>query len=655
MKWMPLWIVASFLAACSSTPAAKKKANQPALKRPTAVTQNIPKSQIPANQKPEGLFQNALKFYNSKDYNKAHDFFLASAAGFSSSPNASHKETEARLWSLRSLNQAGRTIEVAQLSQPLLKSTETNEPTFAEVAELRFQSLMTNHEYFEAFKLCSEVLGQDKSQSDSAEKEKHLKLRDLYLQRAHELMDAKLQVEQLDIIAKELDTDRVLGTELKAHALLRLGELALEEKEISYAKNFFEKSFSLNVAVYSARSKQLLDQLDAVSKVNSQTIGAVLPMSGKFASVGQKTLRGLELGLGLHSAVPSPYKLSVVDSEGNPEKARKGVETLVKDDNVIAIVGSVLSKNAPAVASTASEFGVPSITLSQKAGITETSPLVFRNALTSEMQVRELVRISMEELGLNRFAILFPNDPYGVEFANLFWDEVLARGGEITAAQTYSNKETDFKIPIQRLTGTFFPAARAEEYKLRLKEIKDKKAAEKKSAQRNEEVADVLPPVVNFDAVFIPDNPKSLGQISAMLSYVGVRSIYLLGTNIWNSPGLAKRAGLFASNTVFVDSFNADDNHFKSSAVAKEFQNVFKETPGSFEIQGYDTALMIRSLINKGANTREQLSQGLSGLKDVPGSLSMMSVDSEREVLRPVFGFNLEKGEIVPFHKQKTP
>jgi ABC-type branched-subunit amino acid transport system substrate-binding protein len=125
-----------------------------------------------------------------------------------------------------------------------------------------------------------------------------------------------------------------------------------------------------------------------------------------------------------------------MDSEGNPDNARRGVERLVKEDNVIAIIGSLLSKTAPAVAAKANELGVPTLALSQKAGVTEVGPSVFRNALTSEMQVRQLVKSAMEDLKLRRFAILYPNDPYGVEYANIFWDEVLARGGVITAAQT---------------------------------------------------------------------------------------------------------------------------------------------------------------------------------------------------------------------------
>jgi ABC-type branched-subunit amino acid transport system substrate-binding protein len=72
------------------------------------------------------------------------------------------------------------------------------------------------------------------------------------------------------------------------------------------------------------------------------------------------------------------------------------------------------------------------------------------------MQVRYLVKSAIEDLGIKKFAVLFPNDAYGVEFTNIFWDEVLARGGQVTSAQSYSSKETDFHAVIQRLVGTYY-------------------------------------------------------------------------------------------------------------------------------------------------------------------------------------------------------
>ena len=60
------------------------------------------------------------------------------------------------------------------------------------------------------------------------------------------------------------------------------------------------------------------------------------------------------MGLGLYGVNPSPYKLSVIDSEGSPDQARRGVEKIVKEDHVIAVIGSLLSKTANAVAAVSS-------------------------------------------------------------------------------------------------------------------------------------------------------------------------------------------------------------------------------------------------------------------------------------------------------------
>ena len=46
--------------------------------------------------------------------------------------------------------------------------------------------------------------------------------------------------------------------------------------------------------------------------------------------------------------------------------------------------------------------------------------MFLENALTSEMLVRHLVKIAINQKKLKRFAILYPNDPYGIEYANLF-------------------------------------------------------------------------------------------------------------------------------------------------------------------------------------------------------------------------------------------
>ncbi|MGZ3802652.1 MAG: ABC transporter substrate-binding protein [Pseudobdellovibrionaceae bacterium] len=458
-----------------------------------------------------------------------------------------------------------------------------------------------------------------------------------------EIVEGKLNQEQLGKVAFDSDFGFTRG-----YALFRLGETALEERDKDRARKYFSGVTEfLPGSDLALRAQDILSQLDSSKLVESKAVGVVLPLTGKNAAIGQKALRGIEMGLGLNNP-GSGFHLAIMDSEGNPDGARRGVERLIKEDNTIAIIGSLLSKTAPAVAAKADELGVPTIGLSQKSGLTELGPSVFRNALTSEMQVRYLVRTAMEDYGMKRFAIIYPNDLYGIEYTNLFWDEVLARGGTVTAVQTYHPKETDFRFPVQRLVGTYYIEARTDEYKARTKQNAD---TEKKKSVRSSHEEDVLPPIVDFDAVFIPDSAKSMGQIAAFLSFSGVKGVKLLGTNLWNTPGLAKRAGNFSNSLIFVDSFLP--SLAIHSRFVQEYKTIFNEEPSLIEIQAYDSALIIRQLIAQGATTRESLTHELASLKKFPGALGVLNMSQDREIQRPLMAMTLEKGEIVPLKIQK--
>ena len=302
------------------------------------------------------------------------------------------------------------------------------------------------------------------------------------------------------------------------------------------------------------------------------------------------------------------------------------------------------------MASKANELNVPTLALSQRSGITETGPTVFRNALTSTMQVRHLVRTAMEDLGMKKFGILYPNDPYGVEFANIFWDEVLARGGQVTAVQSYSNKETDFRLPIQRLVGTYYGEARDDEYRVRARELQN---SDKKRSVRQSNLENVLPPIADFDALFVPDSAKALGQISAMLAYNDVKGVKLLGTNIWNTPGLAKRLGNAGSNVIFVDSYLSAGESQERARFINEYKALFNEEPSLIEIQAYDSALILRQLVAGGAGSREELTSKLTKLQNFPGVLGALNMSPEREIERPVVTLTISNGEVAPLRLRR--
>lgn len=386
-------------------------------------------------------------------------------------------------------------------------------------------------------------------------------------------------------------------------------------------------------------------QVSLADDVQVNTIGVILPLTGKQANVAQRTLRGIQIGIGLQNS-QSQFKLAIVDSEGSPDKARRAVDSLVQKDKVIAIIGSIASKESNAIAVRANELGVPNISLAQKSGLTEVGPFIFKNSVTAEMQVRELVRVMMQEQNAHKFAIMYPNDSYGVEYANLFWDEVLARGGEIVAAQIYSTKEKEFKGPVQRLFGNFYGEARLDELRQRQKILvnNDDPNKTKKKSIRETNIENFLPPILDFDAVFIPDTTKVMGQIAAMMAYQDARNITLLGTNLWNNVDVIRRVNNANYRAFFVDGISPS----ATANFLTEYKDEFNESAGLLETQAYDSALMIKQLILSGVDNREELQEKLISKSLFQGALGPLLITPDRETQRPMTVLTIESGSIIP-------
>lgn len=498
--------------------------------------------------------------------------------------------------------------------------------------ENKYAQLEKNGSFWDAFLVASQL---STTHNDP-------KRADFYKSKAIDLINAKLTKDQLHTVARSSDYGYLRG-----YALFHMAELELASNNIEESKRYYRSVVELlpesDIAI---SSQKVVSDMEATVRVSAQTIGVVLPLTGKSAAVGQKVLRGLQLGLGTHQGF-SKFRLAIVDSEGRSDLARVGVERLVKEDNVIAIVGGVLSKTVGTELAVASEYNVPFIYLSQKQGLNDIHPFSVRNTLTAEMQVRHLVRTAMTELDMSEFAVLYPNDPYGVEYANLFWDEVLAQGGQIVAAQTYDPKETDFRPVVQRLVGTYYIEARKDEYYQKLKEFKQ--TLKGKNARENINTDDLLKPIQNFDAIFIPDQARVISQINAFLNYSRVKDTKILSTNILNTPGSAKRLASLNYPIYFADSFISEGPSQSSSDFVREYVSYFNEYPAQFEIAAYDSGLILRQLVLQGIDSRQELGRQLLKLKKFDGSFGPLSTTSSKDLFRPLMTLTVQKGETVRY------
>lgn len=573
-------------------------------------------------------------YFKQGQYETAYKTFMSSVESDVFSPN----EAESLLGASRSLFKLGRLDESSALSLRGLKIPGISEAQRLEFLKHRYSVLTAIGDRLEALRTLAMIY--DREPKPDVRANAHA--------RANEIINYYMS---------EKDLERIVGSTefnfVRAQAAFKLGLLNLRNKDFDSARSNFARASEWGQGTpIESQAQNYLNQVDSRRRVDPYAIGTVLPITGRASREAYKTLRGLQMGLGVYGPDRSNFKLAVVDSEGTPEGARRAVERLVTEDSAIAVVGSLLSREALSVAMKTEELGVPSIALSQKAGLTEAGTYIFRNAVTSQMQVRELVRVAMDQMGLKRFAILYPNDSYGVEYANLFWDEVLARGGQINGAQIYNPSETDFRGPIKRLVGTFYVEDRKQEYQARVREWFKK---QKKVSARQSPPDDLLPPITDFDAIFIPDTPKAIGQIGPMLAYQGVNEVKLLGTNLWNSTDLVRRGQKTVESAVFVDSNMANDPEFKNSKFFKDFVKTFGEEPGVFEAQGYEAGMMLRQAISGGERSRIGLAEALSRVKQIQGVNGPLQMNEQRELVRPLTAFMVKDAEIVTWAPDQKP
>ncbi|MDO9514789.1 MAG: penicillin-binding protein activator [Syntrophales bacterium] len=371
----------------------------------------------------------------------------------------------------------------------------------------------------------------------------------------------------------------------------------------------------------------LVRRIAAAKLVNRNAIGCVLPLTGRYAYYGNRVLDAIILASGVFDpGQNSPIELFIEDSKGDPATAREAVRRLAKEHHVIGIVGPLGSSVSLEAAGEAQQLGVPIITLTQRTDITETGEYVFRDFLTGSAQARALVSYAIHNLGIKNFAILHPGDHYGTEMMHLFWDEVLEQGGHIRGVETYTSEQTDFGKEIRSLTGLNFPE-------------------EGKESEENPK------PVVDFDALFIPDSYSVVSMIAPQLVFYDVIGVQLLGTNIWNSPELLKKDSEYLEGAVFTDCFFLNSTSPEVRSFINRFYVAWGREPGNVEALAYDaTDIMVKLIAGGDIEIQEDLRDGISRIENYPGITGTTSFSKGRDAQKLLHILMVVDNEIVQVH-----
>lgn len=298
------------------------------------------------------------------------------------------------------------------------------------------------------------------------------------------------------------------------------------------------------------------------TKSKQTKIGLLAPFSGKYKVFGEQFLQGVAL---------ANTELEVIkfDTKGDPIETIMKTRELTENEDIIGIIGPVLSINAITAACIATFYKVPLITpTATDSRIRTISEYIYQLNTSIEAQAAALAEYSADILGIRRFATLYPDDTYGTNAVRIFKKAVERRGGELLKAIGYEHGKKDFKEELL-------------------------------------EIRDAAP-----GGLFIPAYPEDILLIAPQLWYYQVinDSIKILGTNGWGTEEVIKQDNKYVEGVIYSD-FPSPTSY---SEFDSKFLTAYGKEPTRISKLGYAAMLLISRAVEGGASSRKKLQKWLA-------------------------------------------
>ncbi len=180
------------------------------------------------------------------------------------------------------------------------------------------------------------------------------------------------------------------------------------------------------------------------------------PITGDWSEFGVNFQRSLELAIAELNAeggiLGRPVRLSVGDTQGNPQQAATLAQQWTSDPTVVAQIGPFAS--GPSMAAQPIYDAAGMVQLSPTASHTEYaggSPWSFGIVGTQAGEGPFNANYAYNEIGIRNIAILHLNNDWGIDTARYFSEAFEDLGGNVTATEFYFDGESDFTAVLTSL------------------------------------------------------------------------------------------------------------------------------------------------------------------------------------------------------------
>ena len=206
----------------------------------------------------------------------------------------------------------------------------------------------------------------------------------------------------------------------------------------------------LGVAVSVASRRPALAQSDGV------VFGAVLPLTGSSATIGEDQRRGIDLAVAQINAkggvLGKPLKVVVEDSAGHVQTALNAAKKLVSINGAKVVMGEYSSGITVPLRQALAQAGVVHV----NCGSSSTKLRVPNNrgaysVIGLDDLMARFASKTIRSRQLGKAAIIVPNNSYGESIAAEFTKAFKADGGEIVKTTLYTEGQPTYRSELQQI------------------------------------------------------------------------------------------------------------------------------------------------------------------------------------------------------------
>lgn len=309
-----------------------------------------------------------------------------------------------------------------------------------------------------------------------------------------------------------------------------------------------------------------------------------------------------------------------INKEADLDVSVKLVESLILNDDVIALIGPNRSSHAAVVGPIAQEHRIPMVTTTAtNPNVTKAGDFVFMASFTDSFQGAVMANFAKMELGLTTAAIITRSgDLYSEGISNFFLSNFNSLGGEVVAHVLFETGTEDFTETLTK-------------------------------------IADMKP-----DALFTPGFVQDIAYITEqarefpLLNAQGEPTVFL-GADSWDSILLFEDENAEIEGSYFSGHFSPETNEPNARAFVNTYESIYDSTPTGGVAVSYDAVkLLFEAVIRAGSLDAEAIRDQLAVTENYVGATSIKSYNENRHPTKSAVIFTIKDGQKV-FYQQIDP